>query len=75
MKSVKQSEFVKKIKQASNTELDGMLQQERMSLYNKRQEIARKQLSNPQAIGLARKNVARIETEIRERELNAGKGS
>lgn len=75
MKSVKQSEFVKKVKQASNTDLDSMLQQERMSLYNKRQEIARKQLSNPQAIGLARKNVARIETEIRDRELKAGKGS
>ncbi|MCX6345880.1 MAG: 50S ribosomal protein L29 [Armatimonadetes bacterium] len=72
---MKQTEFVNKVAQASNTELESLLEQERASLYTRRQEIARKQLSNPQAIGIARKNVARVLSEMRAREIKAGRES
>jgi len=70
---VRQSEFRKKIKEAGDLELEGILRQERESLYKMRQQIAMKQLDNPQAVTLARKNVARILTELRAREMKAGK--
>jgi ribosomal protein L29 len=72
---VRQSEFVKKIKEAGDVELDNILKQERESLYKMRQQIALKQLDNPHAITNARKNVARVLCEKRDRELKAGKGS
>ena len=75
MKSVRQSEFDFKVQQASANELKEMLERERRALYEGRQEIARKQLSNPHTIGVARRNVARVLTEIRVREIKAGKGS
>ncbi len=75
MKSVKQTEFLKKVIQASDVELETLLEQERASLYNRRQEIARKQLSNPQAIGVARRNVARALNEMRAREIKLGRKS
>ncbi len=72
---MRRSEFESKVKQANDQGLLDMLHQERKALYEGRQEIARKQLSNPHTIGIARKNVARILTEIREREIKAGKVS
>jgi ribosomal protein L29 len=73
--SVRQSELRSKVKQSDDTELETMLAQERENLYKMRQQIALKQLDNPHAIGIARKNVARILNEIRDREIKAGKGS
>lgn len=72
---MRQSEFRTKTKEASDTELDAMLKQERESLYKVRQQIAMKQLDNPHAVTNARKNVARVLFEKRARELKAGKGS
>ncbi|MHB9036071.1 MAG: 50S ribosomal protein L29 [Armatimonadota bacterium] len=72
---MRRSELRTKIKQGSDPELETMLGQERESLYKMRQQIALKQLDNPHAIGRARKNVARILNELREREIKAGKGS
>ncbi|MGB9619204.1 MAG: 50S ribosomal protein L29 [Armatimonadota bacterium] len=69
------SEFRKKIREASDAELQAMLKQEREGLYKMRQQIALKQLDNPHAITNARKNVARILGAIREREARAGKRS
>jgi ribosomal protein L29 len=62
---VRQSEFRKKVKEATEPELESMLKQEREGLYKLRQQLALKQLDNPHAIKMARKNVARILTEMR----------
>ncbi len=71
---MRHSEFNRKIKEASDVELENMLKQERQSLYDMRQRIALKQLDNPHAITNAKKNVARILTEMTARE-KAGRGS
>ncbi|MCE5322452.1 50S ribosomal protein L29 [bacterium] len=70
---MRQSELRSKVKQSSDTELETMLAQERENLYKMRQQIALKQLDNPHAIGIARKNVARILGELKTREIKAGK--
>ena len=72
---MRQSEFDFKVQQANDHELKDMLERERRALYEGRQEIARKQLNNPHTISVARKNAARVLTEIRVREIKAGKGS
>jgi ribosomal protein L29 len=72
---VRQSEFVRKIKEAGDSELDSILLQQRESLYKMRQQIALKQLDNPHAITNARKNVARVLCEKHARQLKAGEGS
>ena len=72
---MRQSEFRRKVKEAGDGELEGILRQERENLYKMRQQIALKQLDNPHAITNAKKNVARVLTEIRARETKAGKGS
>ncbi len=66
---MRRSEHLNKVKEASDLELESMLKQERESAYKLRQQVALKQLDNPQAITVAKKNVARILTEIRAREL------
>lgn len=70
---MKQSEFVKKMKETGDIELENMLKQQHKSLYEMRQQIALKQLDNPQAINNAKKNVARILTEMKARKVKAGK--
>jgi ribosomal protein L29 len=72
---VRLSELRKKVKEASDTELETMLKQEREGLYKMRQQIALKQLDNPHAVTNARKNVARILGAMRAREAEMGKGS
>ena len=72
---MRQSEFRKKIREAGDAELETVLNQERESLYKMRQQIALKQLDNPHAITSAKKNVARVLAEMRDREIKAGKGS
>lgn len=62
---MRQSEFRKKVKEATEPELESMLKQEREGLYKLRQQLSLKQLDNPHAIKMARKNVARILTEMR----------
>ena len=70
---MRQSEFRKKIKEAGEVELETILNQERESLYKMRQQIALKQLDNPHAITNSKKNVARVLSEQRERQIKAGK--
>jgi ribosomal protein L29 len=72
---VRRSEFRKKVKQASDTELETILKQEREGLYKMRQQLALKQLDNPHAVTNGRKNVARVLGEVREREAGTGKRS
>ncbi len=62
------------LRQASGVELERMLQDERKTLFIARRESAMKQLENPQRLSVARKNIARILTIIREKELEAAKG-
>lgn len=71
---MRQSEFKKKVKEATDAELESMLKQEREGLYKLRQQLALKQLDNPHAIKMARKNVARILTEMRLRRAGQSRG-
>ncbi|MGQ9456588.1 MAG: 50S ribosomal protein L29 [Armatimonadota bacterium] len=71
---MRQSEFKKKVKEATDAELESMLKQEREGLYKLRQQLALKQLDNPHAIKMARKNVARILTEMRLRRAGHSRG-
>ena len=72
---MKQSEFRRKISEASEIELEVMLKQEREGLYKMRQQIALKQLENPKATTMAKKNVARLLNELKARENKSGKES
>jgi len=72
---VRRSEYKQKVRDASDTELQTLLKQERENLYKMRQQIALKQLDNPHAITNAKRNVARILEEIRAREIRVAEGS
>ncbi len=74
MISVKSSNFNRKLQESGEVELEQQLAQERENLYKLRQQLALKQLDNPKAVTTARKNIARILTEIRAREM-AHKGN
>lgn len=63
------------IRQSSQAELERMLQEERKNLFMCRRDSATKQLENPMRIRQIRKNIARILTVMRERELESAKGS
>ncbi len=71
---MRQSEFRKKVKEATEAELEVMLRQEREGLYKLRQQFALKQLYNVHAIKTARKNVARILTEMQLRRAGQSRG-
>lgn len=66
---MKTKEYVSKVKSASDSELKDMLIKEKAGLFQLRQKRAMRQLDNPHSIDIARKNIARILTEIRAREL------
>ena len=72
---MRQSEFRKQLKDASDVELEAKLTNERKGLFDLRRKMAQKQLDNPQAITNSTKNVARILTEMRERQIKLSKGS
>lgn len=57
--------------EASRGELSQMLKEERQALYNARQRMSLKQQENPREIRERRKNIARILTAMRARELQA----
>ena len=50
------------------------LKQSREELFNLRFQLATNQLENPNRIGEVKKNIARVKTVIRERELKAARG-
>jgi len=70
---VKRSEFKRKVMEASDQELAQMLKEERLALYNARQRMSLKQQENPKEMHERRKNIARILTVMRARELKAAK--
>ena len=63
----------KEIRNLSDQDLQKQLEQSKSALFNLRFQLATGQLENPMMIGLVKKDIARIKTIIRERELNIGK--
>ncbi|NIM05700.1 MAG: 50S ribosomal protein L29 [Armatimonadetes bacterium] len=66
---MKLAQYRKQIRQSSTAELQRMLEEERKNLFISRRDSATKQLENPRKIRDIRKNIARILTVLREREL------
>lgn len=63
----------KEIRNLTDQDLQKQLEQSKSELFNLRFQLATGQLENPMMIGLVKKDIARIKTIIRERELNIGK--
>ena len=63
----------KEIRQMNDSDLQVKLKDLKVELFNLRFQLATGQLENPMRIGGIRKDIARVKTIIRERELNAGK--
>ncbi len=63
----------KEIRQLTALELNSKLLELKTELFNLRFQLATGQLDNPQQIKTVRKNIARVKTIIRERELGIGK--
>ena len=61
----------KEIREMTNTELLSKLDSLKEELFNLRFRHATGQLENPLTLSLVRKDIARIKTEIREREIKA----
>ena len=64
---------VKEVRQLSEKELDGKLLELKAELFNLRFQLATGQLDNPLRIKTVRKDIARVKTIVRERELGIGK--
>lgn len=69
MKRVK----TKEIRQLSDKEINNRLLELKAELFNLRFQLATGQLDNPLRINSVRKDIARVKTIIRERELGIGK--
>lgn len=63
----------KEIRQMSDSDLRTKLEDLKVELFNLRFQLATGQLENPMNITGVKKDIARIKTVIRERELNIGK--
>ncbi len=64
---------VKEVRQLSELELDSRLLELKAELFNLRFQLATGQLDNPLKVSSVRKDIARVKTIIRERELGIGK--
>ena len=64
---------VKEVRQLSEVELDSKLLELKAELFNLRFQLATGQLDNPLRVKAVRKDIARVKTIIRERELGIGK--
>lgn len=64
---------IKEIRQMNDSDLEVKLKDLKVELFNLRFQLATGQLENPMRIGGIKKDIARVKTIIRERELNAGK--
>ncbi len=60
----------KEVRDLSVGELEVKLDELKEELFNLRFQLATGQLSNPMQITVVRKNIARVKTVMRERELN-----
>ena len=57
----------------NDSDLQAKLKDLKVELFNLRFQLATGQVENPMRIGGIKKDIARVKTIIRERELNAGK--
>ncbi len=64
---------VKEFRDLSPEELDQKLASLKEELFNLRFQLATNQLENPNKIGEVKRNIARVKTVIREKELNTVK--
>jgi large subunit ribosomal protein L29 len=71
---VRLTEKRRQLKDSSERELTTLLGEERKALFTLRHDQSAKQLENPRRIREARKNIARILTIVREREIAEQKG-
>ena len=60
----------KKLRDKTSQELNAQLKELKRELFNLRFQNATGQLSNPKQISVCKKEIARIQTIIREQELN-----
>ncbi|MCF6465095.1 50S ribosomal protein L29 [Clostridium sp. Cult2] len=63
----------KEIRQMTDQELNARLLDLKNELFNLRFQLATGQLDNPMRIKAVRKDIARVKTIVRERELGIGK--
>ena len=61
----------KEIRELSAEDLQEKLKEARAELFNLRFQMATSQLDNTARVGLVKKDIARIQTEMRARELSA----
>ena len=61
------------IRDLAETEIAEKLKESRTELFNLRFQLATGQLDNPGRIGVVKKNIARLHTELRAREIAAAK--
>lgn len=61
------------IRKMNEAEMNSKLEELKVELFNLRFQLATGQLDNPMRIGAVKKDIARIKTIVRERELNIGK--
>ena len=59
------------IKDMSNADLEAKLKESRVELFNLRFQHATGQLDNPGKIGAVKKDIARLHTEVRARQIKA----
>lgn len=64
---------VKEVRQLTEVELNNKLTELKTELFNLRFQLATGQLDNPLRIKTVRKDIARVKTIVRERELGIGK--
>ena len=69
MRHMKSTKHRDQLRQSSNAELERMLKEERKNLFMSRRDSATKQLEDSRKIRQTRKNIARILTILREREI------
>ncbi|MCR4425424.1 MAG: 50S ribosomal protein L29 [Firmicutes bacterium] len=65
---------VKEFRELSTEELDRKLASLKEELFNLRFQLATNQLENPHRIADVRRNIARVRTVMRERELKIARG-
>lgn len=71
----KTSEHVAELRQLGDAELIGRLSESRRELFNLRFQLATGQLDNTSRLGQVKKDIARLSTFLREREIAAAEGA
>lgn len=72
---MKSDQYKIKIRESSTADMEKMLQEERKNLFMSVRDSATKQLENTKRIRQIKKNIARIQTIMREREIEAAEGT